>query len=521
MKYFQYFFADSNERVQTRRLIWIGLGLLYANIFLIYINQSAALFSKNGLTEYSQYHALLNQQSKALGLSSIELFLRLPSLFHYTQSDWVITAVGWLGLTLSLPLVFGFANKLILFILWFLQLSIVNSGQIFYGYGWETQILDLTTIVFFMTPWLNGRSDFAPKNLIFILLQWMLFRLMLCAGLIKIRGDECWRDLTCLNFHFETQPNPNPLSWYIHKFPETLLKAGVFFNHFVELIIPFGYFGPRKIRIFCGVVTMVFQFSLILSGNLSWLNWITLVMCLACFDDDILNSICNQIRSFFKIKKVIRQPTKEFHLLKNILPYLALTIVWIVLSYPTLLNLLSTEQKMNSSYSGWHFVNNYGAFGHVGKLRTEIIISGSKMDNPTERKDWLEYEFICKPGNINRRPCLITPYHLRLDWQIWFSAMRPQLQEEWLLRLAVRILENDSNVISLLSSNPFSDKAPKWIKMDLYQYRFSELGDNNSLASEKDSWEFGAWWNRKFLKVYLPPVAIGMKELEDFRNHPN
>ena len=49
--------------------------------------------------------------------------------------------------------------------------------------------------------------------------RWMLFRLMFGAGLIKLRGDPCWRNLTCLDYYFETQPMPNPLSWYFHWLP--------------------------------------------------------------------------------------------------------------------------------------------------------------------------------------------------------------------------------------------------------------------------------------------------------------
>jgi hypothetical protein len=42
---------------------------------------------------------------------------------------------------------------------------------------------------------------------VLILLRWLLFRLEFGAGLIKMRGDRCWRDLTCLYYHHETQPN--------------------------------------------------------------------------------------------------------------------------------------------------------------------------------------------------------------------------------------------------------------------------------------------------------------------------
>jgi hypothetical protein len=42
---------------------------------------------------------------------------------------------------------------------------------------------------------------------------------MIGAGMIKIRGDQCWRDLTCMNYHYQTQPVPNPFSIYFHNTP--------------------------------------------------------------------------------------------------------------------------------------------------------------------------------------------------------------------------------------------------------------------------------------------------------------
>ncbi len=105
-----------------------------------------------------------------------------------------------------------------------------------------------------------------------VLFRWLAFRLMFGAGLIKIRGDECWRDLTCLYYHYETQPNPSPLSYHFHHLPNVVHRAGVLFNHLVELIAPFGVFGPRRIRLVSGVLIVTFQVILIASGNLSFLN---------------------------------------------------------------------------------------------------------------------------------------------------------------------------------------------------------------------------------------------------------
>jgi hypothetical protein len=126
---------------------------------------------------------------------------------------------------------------------------------------------------------------------VIVLLRWLLVRVMLGAGLIKLRGDPCWRDLTCMVFHYETQPVPNPLSWYFHHLPVWFHRLEVLFNHLVELIAPFFVFGPRRARHVAGALMVVFQVLLILSGNLSFLNWLTLTIAVACFDDGLLGRL--------------------------------------------------------------------------------------------------------------------------------------------------------------------------------------------------------------------------------------
>src|SRR5262249_7433903 len=116
-------------------------------------------------------------------------------------------------------------------------------------------------------------------------------RIMIGAGLIKLRGDPCWRDLTCLYYHYETQPIPNPLSWWLHFRPHWVHKVGVLWNHFVELVVPWFDFWPQHVRHVAGALLVLFQVTLILSGNLSFLNWVTIVPALACFDDSLLRRI--------------------------------------------------------------------------------------------------------------------------------------------------------------------------------------------------------------------------------------
>src|ERR1700754_2680108 len=104
------------------------------------------------------------------------------------------------------------------------------------------------------------------------LFRWLIFRIMLGAGLIKIRGDDVWRNGTALYYHFETQPLPGPLSRWFHFLPRAILKFGVWYNFLAELVAPWLVFRPRPARHMAGAVIVILQVILIFSGNLSFLN---------------------------------------------------------------------------------------------------------------------------------------------------------------------------------------------------------------------------------------------------------
>src|SRR5262249_34574428 len=118
--------------------------------------------------------------------------------------------------------------------------------------------------------------------------RWLAFRVELGAGLIKLRGDPCWRDLTCMDYHHETQPMPNPLSWFFHHLPEPLHRAEVLGNFFAQLALPWGLFLPQPIATVSAVGMIGTQLYLVVSGNYAWLNWLTIVVACAGIGDGVV-----------------------------------------------------------------------------------------------------------------------------------------------------------------------------------------------------------------------------------------
>lgn len=473
-----------------------ALGLIYLLAFLVVVRQYIPLVGSDGILPLPDF--LLRIQDY-YG-SSVSAYWELPTLFWIHHSDTWLQALGWTGVILSLLLLAGYANGFILFILWGLYLSFVNGGQLFYGYGWESLLLETGFLAIFLVPLWKG-SPFPrttpPSPIVLWLMRWVLFRVMFGAAMIKLRGDSCWVDLTCLNYHFETQPIPNPLSPFFHFLPEWALKGGVLFNHFAELVAPLLILLTRWPRLIGGVVIAVFQLILILSGNLSWLNYLTLALCIPCFDDKALRFLIPK-----KLKERISQIQEGSRLAtSHRLAIYALAGLVAFLSIHPILNLISPQQAMNRSYDPFHIVNTYGAFGSVTKVRREVILEGTGDQEVTDQTKWKAYEFKCKPGDVHRRPCILSPYHLRLDWQIWFSAFSHPSSQDWLLVLMQKLLQGDPKILALMGTNPFPDQPPEFIRAQLYEYHF-----NDPWGPSPDV------WRRRYLGPYFPPFRLKTKE---------
>jgi hypothetical protein len=216
-----------------RLLFQRGMALIYLIAFLVAVNQFRPLLGEHGLLPVPLF---VKQVA----------FRNAPSIFFVFPYDRAFTICGWAGVALACLALAGVSERYGLWvsvatwaILWALYLSFVNVGQTFYGFGWESMTLEAGFYAILL-----GNRRTAPSAILIWILRWMLFRVMFGAGLIKMRGDSCWKDLTCLDYHYETQPMPNPLSWYFHWLPSWMHHGGVLFNHFVELIVPFGYFAP-------------------------------------------------------------------------------------------------------------------------------------------------------------------------------------------------------------------------------------------------------------------------------------
>lgn len=465
----------------TRLLLQRGLAAIYAIAFIVAVNQFRPLLGAHGLTPVPWY------------LQQVR-FADAPSLFHMFYSDAFAMVLAWSGVVCALLALTGLAERygtvvhLVVWAwMWIAYLSIVNVGQTWYSFGWESLLLECGFLAIFL-----GANHTTPPAVVIWMYRWVLFRLMFGAGMIKLRGDPCWRDLTCLVYHYETQPIPNPISWYLDKSPLWMHKAGVLFNHLAELIAPWGALVPwTPVTRIAGAIMLLFQLSIAASGNLSWLNWLTIVVALSCFDDGMLRHVIPS-----GARDLLAPGPAGFPMQ---IALGVLTLIVVLLSIRPAINLLSRNQMMNASFEPLHLVNTYGAFGSVSRDRYEVVLEGTSDSVVTAASVWKEYEFRAKPGDPRRRPPWLAPYHRRLDWLMWFIPLSPGYAEGWFAPLIARLLQNDKRTLSLMAKNPFPNKPPAWIRAAMYQYNFTSAAERRATRS---------WWTRARLGEMMRPLSL-------------
>ena len=449
-----------------------GMALVYLVAFVSAARQFRPLIGAHGITPIPRTVARLP-------------FRAAPSLFHWRYSDGLFAAVSWTGVALAAAALLGATDALPAggylawwAVLWGLYLSIVNVGGVWYGFGWEILLLEAGFLTIFCGP-----AGVAPPLLILWLLRWLLFRLEFGAGLIKLRGDPCWRDLSCLDYHHQTQPMPGPLSWFFHHLPRPLHRVECAANHFAQVIVPFALFTPQPVAAAAAGVMIVTQLWLVLSGNFAWLNVLTIVIALPVLGDGVW-------RQILPVDRPASLAAPTWFVVLDV----AVAAGLLALSFRPARNLLSRRQLMNASFDGLHLVNTYGAFGSISRRRLEVVVEGT-MDPEPDEPAWHAYEFHGKPTGLRRWPRQFAPYHLRLDWAMWFAGLSRDYARPWFGGLLRRLLDADPATLRLLHTDPFDGKPPERVRATLYEYRYT---------SWRELRRDHTCWTRTRLGVYWP-----------------
>jgi len=487
----------------TRWFFLRGLGVIYLIAFLSLWTQIDGLIGHRGILPADEFMASVHQQCDAQGIGW-ERYHMLPTLCWFNASDGFLHFQCAAGSALAVLLIFGIAPAPCLALSWLLYLSLVTVGRDFLGYQWDNLLLETGFLAIFLAPlrlW-PGSARETPLPRTIVWLFWLLlFKLMFSSGCVKLlSGDPNWHNLTAVSFHYQTQPLPTWIGWYAYELPVWFQKFSCALVMGIEIGAPFLIFAPRRLR-FCGATAIAFlQVLILLTGNYTFFNYLTLALCLLLFDDFVLN-ILMPLKLRQRFAPAIRQASSatRWRWPRTVLVPLSVVVIAIYLFQVAVMFgarpvYLLPAAAADIWLSPLRTFNSYGLFAVMTTGRREIIVEGS--DDGTI---WKAYEFKYKPGDVNRRPPFVAPHQPRLDWQMWFAALGDYQQNPWIGNFCLRLLQGSPAVLVLLDKNPFPTHPPRYVRAECYEYHFTSMAERQNT---------GAWWKREFIGEYLPPISL-------------
>jgi predicted DCC family thiol-disulfide oxidoreductase YuxK len=494
--------VERAEHFLVRRIFLACLGLIYLIAFVSLWVQVTGLIGKNGISPAADMMSQAHQGMDASGIG-IDRYRLLPTLCWFDVSDNFLRFQCAAGTVLAGLLVIGLAPPVCLALLWLLYLSLSSVGGDFLAFQWDCLLLEAGLLAIFFAPcqlFPRPSREKPPSRLALWLLRLLLFKLMFLSGMSKLAShDPTWRNLTALTYHYETQPLPTWIGWYAHLLPLWFQKASCAMVFVIELGAPFLIFTPRRIRMTGAFALIGLQVLILLTGNYTFFNWLALALCLLLFDDFALAKILP--RSFTVLVPPPISANRPWRWRWLIVTPLA--VVFVVISTFQIRAMFGPPPgwtapvaKVYAWIESFRSINSYGLFAVMTVERPEIILSGSD-----DGRDWKEYEFPYKPGDLMRRPAFVAPYQPRLDWQMWFAALGDYRQNPWLVNFCARLLQGSPDVLALMGKNPFPDHPPKYVRAWVYDYHFTSWAEHRRT---------GAWWTRDLKGEYLPPISLDM-----------
>ena len=475
------------------------LGVIYLVAFLSLEDQLNGLIGSRGILPA---HEFLAAVSRVFGPERFRLF---PTIFWWNSSDTFLQIACYGGIALSLALIVGIAPLFCLIFLWILYLSFTVVGQAFFSFQWDVLLLEVGFLTIFFAP-LNPYPRFSRETaispLMLLLLWWVLFRLILESGIVKLTsGDNTWRDLSALRYHYETQPLPTWIGWYMHQLPFSFQKISTFFTLACELLAPLLLFGPRRFKLTGCSAIVLLQLLIMLTGNYTFFNLLTIALCLLIPDHRFWKSMLPRRwlvseSSAVSSRSMLPIP---YGMLLVVVSFLVLIISSVTLAQTIFPNLPIPGQinRLISWVEPFRSINSYGLFRVMTTRRMELLIDGSN-----DGQNWQTYEFGWKPGNLSQRPEFVEPFQPRLDWQMWFAALGGY-EQDWFTRFLLQLMRGSPPVLALLARNPFPDRPPQYLRVLQYEYHFTNF---------KTRAKTGQWWWREPKRVIYPPMALAKGE---------
>ncbi|MBI5433864.1 MAG: lipase maturation factor family protein [Planctomycetes bacterium] len=475
----------------SRKLFQRGLALVWLIAFVSLGVQVRGLFGEHGV---QPAWMLLDWVASSTSSFAERLYV-VPSVFWLDSGDGALVGACVLGAVAALALLLDVAPGLACLVAWGLYVSLISVGGVFLALQWDALLAEAGLLAVFYAPWRlrrpGERSDRAPR-LARWCLWWLVARLMLESGLVKLAsGDPTWRDLSALDFHFETQPLPTPLAFLAHHAPAWTRRAAIVATYAIELALPVAIlFGVRGRRV-AAVGFVGLQVAIAATGNYGFFNLLTAVLALALLDDAVLTRVPKLAGR--PPRAVVDETWERNAAGQFLIVIVALATVPACVDVaaravglaplPALARALEARLQPLASF------NSYGLFAVMTTERSELVLEGTR-----DGVEWRRYPFRFQPGEVDDAPSFVAPHLPRLDWALCFAALGSPEHLAAAESLAKRLLAGEPTVLALLAAEPFSGgpppgdsssgAPPKRVRAVRWLYRFAEPGSD-------------AWWTRE------------------------
>jgi predicted DCC family thiol-disulfide oxidoreductase YuxK len=513
--------VEPSSHSLVRAVFVRSLGLIYLLAFASLWNQISGLIGSGGILPATQTMESVRHQTDSAGITGLARFHVFPTLCWFSASDTSLRVQCAAGTALAILVLIGVAPAPCLFLLWLIYLSLCTICREFLSFQWDILLLEAGFLAIFFAPliylpWRERGSP--PSKIVLWLLRWLLFCLMFESGCVKLLSqDPTWRDCSALNFHYETQPLPTWIGWYAHQLPASIHKSCTIIMFVIELGVPFLVFAPRRPRHFGCAALLALQIAILLTGNYCFFNLLTILLCLTLLDDGALRRAVGIFRRSRRGNETDGTAQLEtgaaaapnqprcfgghafLRLRLAVTALVALLVLFVSLFQ--LLGMFARSTPIPPAavsvlqwLSPFRTFNTYGLFAVMTTSRHEIIVQGSN-----DGRNWLDYEFKYKPGDLTHRPRFVAPHQPRLDWQMWFAALGDYEHNPWFVQFCASLLRNSPEVTHLLATNPFSVTPPRYIRAVVYDYHFTDL---------KTRRQSGTWWRKEYRGQYLPVISL-------------
>jgi hypothetical protein len=460
---------------------------VYAVAFASFGVQAAGLVGDGGILPATQYFELVTHR---LGPDA---WWRLPSLCWLVGADTrtlqVLCGAGFVcGGLLVVDRLPGPAALAA----WLLYLSIAAAGQVFLSFQWDALLLETGILALAVAPWRVGRGLHRTSVVPLLPVWCLVVKLHVLSGWVKLAGgDPTWRDFTALGYHYWTTCLPVWVGWYVAQLPDVVHRASVVAMLAIELVVPFGILGPRRVRQLAAWLMIALQLGIAATGNYGFFNLLTVALCATLLDDDALARLgAGRTRP--------DDPGRPGPFGRAVAVGVAAGLATLVL-LPLIggltggARLPAVGRAALEALSPLRSFNGYGLFANMTTERPEIVVEASD-----DGEAWQAYEFRWKPGDPARRPPFVPLHMPRLDWQMWFAALAGYDRTYWFPAFLRRLLEAAPDVTALLAHVPAGDRPPRYVRALAYDYTFASPAEHAR----------GLWWHRELLGPYSPVLSV-------------